>query len=424
MKVLPLERMFTFCKPAYSRRRFLPKRELDATYTFSLFEYATAIPALDWDSVSGSDCNFLNREFLSVIERGSHSKLLCRYVIVYKKNVPCGILYFQVVDFQAGVFGDLFNKQVEKNSKRMSIFERYVDHNRNETLLRLVTCGNNLISGPYGFVFKNMQQDEYLPIVMELIDLIAKEDKLKAGISAVLVKDFVHPLQPAEVVKQKRFDEFSVEPNMVVTLQEGLSTLQDYLDLFSKKYRNRAKSVMKACAAVEQRYLTLQEVQQLEKEMFALYEQIFERAKFKLIKLPADYFSAVKRIFDERFIVKGYFNEGKLLAFATSFVMPDGSLEAHYIGLDYSFNNELCLYQNILLGLISEGIQRHCVRVNLGRTAAEIKTTVGAKPEDLLCYIKPQNTISRIIQKPFIAFLQPGEWTPRNPFKEEVGVEA
>jgi hypothetical protein len=43
----------------------------------------------------------------------------------------------------------------------------------------------------------------------------------------------------------------------------------------------------------------------------------------------------------------------------------------------------------------------------------------GAKPEDLICYIKPQNTISRLIQKPFISFLQPQPWIPRNPFKEE-----
>lgn len=415
--------MFIFCKPAYSRRRFLPKRELDATFSFSLFEYAKDIPQTDWQTVSGTVCNFLNPEFLSVVERGSYSKLQCRYVIVYKNGFPCGILYFQVVDFKAGVFGDLFSKQVEKGSKRLSIFERYVDSNREETLLRLVTCGNNLISGPYGFMFKGLSENEYQPVLMELIDLIAKEEKLKAGISAILVKDFAKPLQPAAVVKQKRFDEFVVEPNMVVNLQAGLTDLAAYLDLFSKKYRNRAKSVLKACAEVEQHYLSLDEVKERETELFALYTQIFDRAKFKLIKLPADYFSSVKRIFEERFLIRGYFKEGKLLAFSSCFEMPDGSLEAHYIGLDYALNNELCLYQNILLGLITEGIQRKCKRVNLGRTAAEMKTTFGAKAEDLLCYIKPQNTISRIIQKPFIAFLQPGEWTPRNPFKEELAVE-
>ena len=107
------------------------------------------------------------------------------------------------------------------------------------------------------------------------------------------------------------------------------------------------------------------------------------------------------------------------MAFASAFVMPDKSLEAHYIGMDYNFNAEYCLYQNILLSMINEGLLHGCDRVNLGRTASEIKTTVGAKPVDLICYIKPQNTISKIIQKPFISFLQPGEWIPRNPFRDE-----
>jgi hypothetical protein len=61
----------------------------------------------------------------------------------------------------------------------------------------------------------------------------------------------------------------------------------------------------------------------------------------------------------------------------------------------------------------------HKTKVNLGRTASEIKTTVGAKPHELLCYIKPQNTVSKLILKPFMQFLQPTEWIPRNPFKEE-----
>jgi hypothetical protein len=99
--------------------------------------------------------------------------------------------------------------------------------------------------------------------------------------------------------------------------------------------------------------------------------------------------------------------------------MPDGSLEAHYIGLDYEYNGQFNLYQNVLYGMIDEAIKNKLSKVNLGRTAAEIKTTVGAKPVDLICYIKPQNTISKLIQKPFISYLQPAEWIPRNPFKEE-----
>lgn len=409
-----------FCKPAFSRKRFLPHRYLHGDYTFSLYEDAADVPAMDWFLLAGKEHVFLNRDYLKIVERGGHSKMMCRYVILYRKNTPIGILYFQVVDFKAGIFGDLFSKQVDQGkSKRMSVFEKYVDSNRDEVLLRLITCGNNLVSGPHGFIIKDTPEEEANTIMLELVDLVAKEERLKGGISAVLIKDFQHALQPADVFQDQKYSDFLVEPNLVVNIPEGIESIQQYTELFSKKYRNRAKSVIKACSLLEQRNLSLPEIIEQEKEIYALYDQIFEKAKFKLIKLPVDYFSAVKKIFPQSFSVKGFYKEGKLIAFASSFVLPDGNLEAHYIGLDYTLNNEHSLYQNVLYCMINEGITKKCHTVNLGRTAAEIKTTVGAVPEDLICYIKPQNTISRIIQKPFIAFLQPGEWIPRNPFREE-----
>ena len=108
------------------------------------------------------------------------------------------------------------------------------------------------------------------------------------------------------------------------------------------------------------------------------------------------------------------------IAFSSSFEVEESVLEAHYIGLDYSLNKELELYQNILYDFIGKAVVSGKSHVNLGRTASEIKSTVGAKVQELTCYIKPQNTVSKVILKPFINFLQPGEWIPRNPFKEEV----
>lgn len=87
--------------------------------------------------------------------------------------------------------------------------------------------------------------------------------------------------------------------------------------------------------------------------------------------------------------------------------------------MDYELNKELELYQNILYHFIEVAILKNKKTVNLGRTAGEIKSTVGAKVQELTCYVKPQNTVSKVILRPFISFLQPGEWIPRNPFKEE-----
>jgi len=394
---------------------------LDEKFSFTLFERAASIPKEEWKSVIKEDKIFLDPAFLDVLESGEHTKLMCRYVIVYFHGKACGVIYFQVVDFRAGTFGEILEGQTENNnSKRLKIFENYLGANKEEVLLRLFTCGNNLVSGEYGFVFDEIITDEVAhTLLLNIIDVVSKEDKLKGGLSAILIKDFHEPLKPEKLFEEEKYSRFSVEPNLIVDIPLGVNTINSYIELFSKKYRNRAKAIFKSFQGIETKYFTSDEINKNEKKIYALYEEIFEKAKFKLIKLPRNYFSLVKTIFGERFKVIGFLKDNELIAFGSIFLMPDNSVEAHYIGFKYDLNQQHNLYQNLLYTIISEAILELRSKVNLGRTAAEIKTTVGAKATDLACYLKPQNTISKIIQKPFIALLQPAEWVPRNPFKEE-----
>lgn len=417
--------MFTFCKPISSKKRFSPFRKLNDQFNFTLFEKAETVNREDWNAVTKKNTVFLEVDFLSIIERSTNSGLKSRYVIVYHSGKPVGIIYFQVIDFRAEIFGELLSGQVETlKSKRLKLFESYIGANKDEVLMRLFTCGNNVVSGEYGFLFLPSVKTELAHrIVLEIIEVVSKEEKLRGTISAILVKDFEHKLQPAELFEESKYTDFFVEPNLVVDIPKEIASLENYIQLFSKKYRNRARSILKTGAVLQKKLFTAEELKANEKEVYSLYEAVYEKAKFKLLKLPADYFSSVKSVFPGSFFVNGFFLDGKLIAFSSYFLMPGNDFEAHYIGFDYALNQEYDLYQNILYYNISAAIENKRTRVNLGRTAAEIKTTVGAKAVDLICYTKPQNTLSKLILKPFIGFLQPGEWTPRNPFKEEVAEE-
>ncbi|MGZ3900184.1 MAG: hypothetical protein ACXVNQ_07405 [Bacteroidia bacterium] len=413
--------MFTLCKPISSKKRFSPHRKLDEQFSFTLFENAAAVNVKDWESVNNGSSVFLNRDYLAIIEKCKNTKLIARYVIVYHHKKPCGIIYFQVVDFHAGIFGDLLTNQVETvKSTRLKLFENYIGANREEVLMRLFTCGNNLVSGDHGFLFtKNIKKELAHQVVLEIIELESKEEKLRGTISAVLIKDFEKKLQPKELFVEENYTDFFVEPNLVVDVPRNITSLNEYIQMFSKKYRNRAKSILKAGEPLLRKNLDESLINKYQHEIYNLYESVYEKAKFKLLKLPLNYFSEVKKLYGERFILTGFFSEEKLVAFSCCFLMDEESLEAHYIGFDYELNHQYELYQNILYCNIENAILNKRNKVNLGRTAAEIKTTVGAKAVDLICYTKPQNTISKLILKPFIGFLQPAPWIPRNPFKDE-----
>ncbi len=413
--------MPSFCKPVSSKKRFIPFREINPDFSFTLFDRASRVIKFEWQSITHKQSVFLEIDFLQLLESVESSNLISRYVIIYKNAVPCGIIYFQIIDFKAEVFGSILADKVEDiKSTRMNLFEKYLDSNKDETILRLFTCGNNLVSGEHGFLFlPEIAKESQSELVLQIIDVIGKEEKLGGAISAILIKDFEQPLEPADLFEKERFTQFLVEPNLVVDIPENSNSIDEYILLFSKKYRNRAKTILKKGAILTQKFLEEDELKKYENEIYQLYENIYERAKFKLIKLPKHYFLETKKIFLTEFLVKGFFLEDKLVAFSSSFFISNNVLEAHYIGLNYDLNLQYELYQNVLYSLIDIAITTKKQQVNLGRTAAEIKTTVGAKAQDLICYIKPQNTISKIIQKPFINFLKPSKWVARNPFKEE-----
>jgi hypothetical protein len=412
-----------FCKPLRNKSRYKPFRQIDKTFSFSEFEKASLLNKKDWDEVVGEKTIFFNTEYLRLIERSTHVDLKCRYIILYKNEKPCGIIYFQLTDFKANVFGDLLHGEInEIKSNRMKLFEKYVEAQKEEEVLfRMLMCGNNLISGEYGFLKSdNVSHSDFYKLLCTLIKTISAEENLRGKISAILIKDFYEPVKEIEKSDSFKVESFSVEPNLVVEIPKEVKTLNDYLQLFSKKYRNRAKAILKNRENFKIKILSEEEIEKNKKQLFLLYENIYSRAKFKLLQLPSDYFSEVKKIFKERFCIKGFYVNDELVAFSSGFLMPDNSIEAHYIGLNYKSNEELELYQNILYDFVETAITNGNSEVNLGRTAAEIKTTIGAKANELICYIQPQNTVSRLIVKPFIEFLKPKDWIPRNPFKEEV----
>lgn len=412
--------MFALCDKILGKNILKPNRKLFGNYTFTCFEEIEKIPESEWTQAINNKNVFLSYNYLRVLHKETSTHFRFRYVIIYNRKNPIGVVYFQINDFSASLFGELIEKQItELKSKRASVFQRYIEHNEHETIMRLVTCGNNFISGEHGFYLDVNSKKTTFKLVEGVIDCVARAEKLRGKISAILVKDFyAEGFGDKDCWYCNKFIHFNVEPNMIIDLPNGLSTLTDYISCFSKKYRNRAKNILKASSSLTKKRLSIDEISFYKNTMHDLYTQVFNQAKFKLVHLSPGYFEDVIKANINSFYVDAWFLEDKMISFACGFCL-ENEVEAHYIGFDYAHNKTYELYQTILYSYIEQAILMHKRKINLGRTASEIKTTVGAKPHELLCYIKPQNTVSKLIMKPFMQFLQPTEWIPRNPFKEE-----
>jgi hypothetical protein len=398
----------------------LRKRNLADKYTYTIASSFDQLDLITWDYVNGERNLFLSSNFLRTLHNGITEGYQYRYVIVFEEKIPLAIAFLQVINFSADLLGDLVVKQLNVlKSRRANFFSRYVSANKDLVIFRLLTLGNNFISGDHGITFvKEVAIEEKFSIINFIVKEVASQEKLRGRISAILIKDFFDKPDPHEnKLVQNKFLEFAVEPNMVVKIPEQVKTLPEYISLFSKKYRKRTRDIFKSFEGAVCKELNSDEIEMWNSTLYSLYLQVYERAKFKLVRLHPNYFSDVKKSFREKFVVRGVFYEDKLIGFQSAFVLDDYQLEAHFIGIDYEYNSRFELYQNILFGFIQLTIQYGKQELNLGRTATEIKSTVGAKPVNLFCYVKPQNSVSRLILQPFISFLQPGQWTPRNPFR-------
>jgi len=399
-----------------------PQRKLHGNYTFTFYESMVEVDKTAWNEVLLSTNFFLAADYLQLIENLHTPQIAHRYAIIYQNKKPVFVCCFQVIDFTADVFGGLVESQItDLTEKRLKLFDKYIDKYKDHVVMRLVTCGNNFVSGEHCFAYsQKIKREDAFFILEKISNVVSKEEKLRGTISATLIKDFYTDHLPKEkILEENKFIEFTVEPNMIVEIPEKTGDLNDYIALYSKKYRNRAKNIFKVGAQLTKKNLSVEEIKTQQKQLYKLYENVFMHAKFKLVKLAEDYFYEMKKSFPDLFFVTGYFLENKLVGFDSGYFLPDDTLEAHYIGVDYEINKEHELYQNILYHFIELAITHKKRHLNLGRTASEIKSTVGAKAQPLVCYIKPQNTVSKVVLNPFISFLQPTEWVPRNPFKED-----
>ncbi len=147
-----------------------------------------------------------------------------------------------------------------------------------------------------------------------------------------------------------------------------------------------------------------------------LFKNVESGADFHMVSIHPRYFVDLKAALDDRFIIKGYFDEEKLVGFY-SYLRGVGHNHASFVGLNYDYNKDCALYQNMLYHLLSDAIADGANSIDLARTAMEIKSTMGAEPENYQLMVKHLNGFTNSIVKRFIKNIRPREWVQRKPFK-------
>lgn len=382
---------------------------MDQNITFSIYQKVNELPK-KWDEVSHSNA-FLQIPYLQVLEHSAPTNMECFYIGIFESNELIGVALAQYLNLnKLESFGE--RDQCLKTYIRNFVFKNFASH--------VLFLGNNMITGQNGYVFsKPMNYECISEILLNCSDeLIGYFKSKNIKIHIVSFKDFYK--NSATELKNNAFApiyEFNTQPNMIFELNSNWHSEADYVSAFTKKYRDQYKRARKKSEGITTRELNLEEIIEYESRIHQLYHYVAKNAPFNTFFLAENHFTTFKKQCGNRFVLIGYFINDELVGFH-SLLLNGEVLETYFLGYDEQIQKEKMLYLNMLYKMTVFGIENRFEKIIFGRTALEIKSSIGAKPIMMSGFIFHTNKlINKYIDKIFPKLEPTLAWQQRHPFK-------
>lgn len=337
--------------------------------------------------------------------------MICHFIGLFKDEELVGVSLSQFIDLnKLESFGE--RDKCMKTFVRNTFFKNFCSH--------ILIIGNNMLTGQNAFAFSNKTDEVQLLIALktasEKLKTIFKNKGVKIHITTY--KDF--PKQKISIFQQpgfKDYFQFSAQPNMLFDIPNHWRSEQDYIDALSKKYRDQYKRSRKKAGNVVKRKLHLDDLIKYEETIYNLYYHVAKNAHFNTFFLAKNHFSIFKEKLKDKFLFYGYFLDEKLIGFNT--LIKNGDvMNTYFLGYDDSFQREKMLYLNMLYDMIAYSINKGFKEIIFARTALEIKSSVGARPQEMYSFAKHSHPIVDLAFEKVYFYLEPEVvWKERNPFK-------
>jgi predicted N-acyltransferase len=215
-----------------------------------------------------------------------------------------------------------------------------------------------------------------------------------------------------EPIKEKGWHSYQGDPMMVLEVQ--WENFEAYVASMKKKYRARVRKTFRNNEGVRW------EVLDLNPENLRLCANFLESTlSDKVVALPVhldSLLSTFVNCFGDRFKILGFYKEERLIGFISS-VAAEDELRAMHFGAQEDAPEDF--YSFAMFTLIEQGIAQKVKRINLGRTATEIKSTYGALAEEnyfsFYSQMRVMQWLMRVVDKKYA----PKPYTLRSPFGAE-----
>ena len=377
-------------------------------YSATVFDTIDSMSSVDFASLNDTSNIYFSQGFLKAFEV-SNPNISFKYIVIYDNSKAIGLANIQIISLGIDVI--LKNIKISKSVKK--VFRFFMCNYP----LKIMFCGNMFLSGEHGIILnQDIDKKEVFLIISRTIKELSslKENR---PLHAIFIKDFYQESLPiTDHLLDYNYIKMPVEPNMIFKLNRNWKTFEDYTDALKSKYRVKVNKADKTSSHLTAKLFNENDFKVYKEELQQLYENTIANANFNAQVLNLNTYIKLRALYKDDFIVKAYFLEDKLIGFLSALV-NNNHLDAHFIGLDYELNKTHAIYPRILNDYVRLGIENKVSQINFGRTASEIKSTIGATPENLVCYTRHRRNFINKLLKPFISQVQIKDFKQHEPFK-------
>lgn len=382
------------------------------------FSSVKEVPKEIWKNLSCLGNLYFHPDYLYSLEKNNPQVTFAYIILLDENEEPIALATIQIVGFPLEKVENSLNQSFHNLKcfgRKLGVFPKLKP-------IKLLVCGNIFVSGEHGiFIKENQNKQQVVKRLAKAITRLTNENKdLLKDISIYLIKDFIkESLDITNELHDSNYYSFNVEPNMVLSLDENWNTFQDYLDAMKTKFRVKAKRALKLSDDLVVKDATVDSLKSILSEITKLYKKVASKADFNLGDFDLQTYISLKDKLADNYIIKTYWYQDKLVGFMSGMLVND-SLDAHFVGIDYHLNKRLAIYQRMLYDYVQIAIDKKISTINFGRTASEIKSSIGAVPQELTCYIRHKKSITNKFLKPFLSYIEPKPFKQKHPFKKSI----
>lgn len=383
---------------------------MNSSFSYKIYPSTARFPE-KWDVIANNNI-FLKSAYLFILEIAAPKNMSCNFIGIFKNDNLVGVGLSQFIDLNIlESFGE--RDKCIKTYVRNFTFKIFSSH--------VLFMGNNMLTGQNAYALSDeIDEIQGLKILKLASTALKAEFKSKGKkVHITTFKDF-----NADDVKRffmpefKNQFQFSTQPNMIFKIDRNWKTDQDYINTLTKKYRDQYKRARKKAEGIIKRKMHLDEIITYEDAIYNLYFHVAQNAPFNTFFLPKNHFRVFKEQLKDQFLFYGYFLDEQLIGFNT--LIKNGEvMNTYFLGYSDTIQREKMLYLNMLYDMIAYSINKGFKEIIFGRTALEIKSSVGAIPQENFGLMEHSNTLINNKLDYIFDYLEPKTaWQQRNPFKE------